>query len=281
MNLFRPWLGQETFDQCSMALTSSNCGPSLVQLRESRERCRSLSMGADNDAESVVSTKPANTGRDTSSPSESKNSYTYYYQYYYNQLVYYASMQNYYTSLISADNNNSHLTLDSNRPISKSLNTKMIRDDTVHKCNYDKLPVNKHCTQNRSHLLTDCQLVSPNSHAKVITGTNGQTRVDSCDSTAQHRDNTGDTFSETSTNNADTPVTSTDDSLTKISSIVNIQDILTFQNLVLDNLNCKRRTLKPADQRPKKFICSECRSGFSNRSQLNSHIRTHTGRCRH
>ena len=30
-------------------------------------------------------------------------------------------------------------------------------------------------------------------------------------------------------------------------------------------------------QRLKKFICIECKNGFSNRSQLNSHIRTHTG----
>ncbi|KAI2803337.1 hypothetical protein BLOT_007464 [Blomia tropicalis] len=45
----------------------------------------------------------------------------------------------------------------------------------------------------------------------------------------------------------------------------------------LTNKGKRSNNKSSSDQRPKKFICTECKSGFSNRSQLNSHIRTHTG----
>lgn len=63
--------------------------------------------------------------------------------------------------------------------------------------------------------------------------------------------------------------------------LVDLQNILSFQNMnmFVDSLAAKKRAAKAAaEQRPKKFICTECKSGFSNRSQLNSHIRTHTGK---
>ena len=68
-------------------------------------------------------------------------------------------------------------------------------------------------------------------------------------------------------------------SRTKTPSMTDLQNILTFQNLFLDSIAAKKRAAAKSavDQRPKKFICAECKSGFSNRSQLNSHIRTHTG----
>lgn len=66
----------------------------------------------------------------------------------------------------------------------------------------------------------------------------------------------------------------------KSPTISDLQHLFTFQNLLLDGLTNKGKrsnNKSSSDQRPKKFICTECKSGFSNRSQLNSHIRTHTG----
>lgn len=221
MNLFRPWLG------------------SLETLQ--------------NHPDSV----PGSTSGSTKQSAE--NYYSYYYQYY-NQLIYYASMQNYYSTLINStangsngsgeDRNDDNLTLDS---VAEQISTK---------CDAD--------SDGDDEEIIDCVQQSPNCDKLSVTKQLVPVRSRPKASTTLPPTITSDHVnSETS---SDKPTSSSS------SSFVNIQDILAFQNLVLGNLNQKRRPVKPTtDQRPKKFLCTECRSGFSNRSQLNSHIRTHTG----
>lgn len=45
-----------------------------------------------------------------------------------------------------------------------------------------------------------------------------------------------------------------------------------------EQITQQTRNVNQSQPKLKKFVCAECQNAFTNRSQLNSHIRTHTGR---